>query len=201
MRLRAHAPRMDVPVVTRMIETPTLEVIRLGHPVLRKRAEILPEDLFDSAELEELNRKLIATMASEGGVGLAAPQVAESLRCFVYWVPESDEEPESSPCLLANPLIRPIGEEIKEGWEGCLSVPGLRGLVPRYRRIKVKARLLDGAPISFTADGFRARVIQHEYDHLDGIVYLDRMESPASLAFEEEWERYILGDGGGDGDD
>ncbi len=179
-----------------MVETRSdvLEVIRLGHPVLRMRAEDVPENLFGSAELEELKRKLEVTMAEEGGVGLAAPQVAESLRCFIYWVPESDDSPEISPRLLVNPVIKPIGREVEEGWEGCLSVPGLRGLVPRYRRIKVKARLLDGQSLSFTADGFHARVIQHEYDHLDGIVYLDRMESPASLAFEEEWERYILKD-------
>lgn len=171
------------------------DVIRLGHPVLRMRAEEVPEALFGSAELQELGQKLEVTMAEEGGVGLAAPQVAESLRCFVYWLPESDDVPGLSPQLLVNPTIRSIGEEAEEGWEGCLSVPGLRGLVPRYRRIKVKARLLDGESISFTADGFHARVIQHEYDHLDGIVYLDRMVSPASLVFEEEWERYILKDG------
>lgn len=173
--------------------TPELmEVIRLGHPVLRKPAEAVPEDLFGSAWLEKLSRNMIHTMNEESGTGLAAPQIAESLRLFVYWLAGSEDKDTISPRLMVNPELRPIGKEIEEGWEGCLSVPGLRGLVPRYRRIKVKARLLDGSPISFTANDFHARVIQHEYDHLDGIVYLDRMASPASLAFEQEWEKYIL---------
>jgi len=171
-----------------------LEVIRLGHPVLRSVAEPVPEELFASGRLVELGRDMVRTMIEENGVGLAAPQVAEGLRLFSYWVPETDEEPELPPTVLVNPEIRAVGDEIEEGWEGCLSIPGLRGLVPRYRRIKVKARLLDGEPISLTADGFQARVIQHEYDHLDGIVFLDRMDSTQSLAFEPEWERYILGE-------
>ena len=171
-----------------------LEVIRLGHPVLRSVAEPVPEELFASGRLVDLGRDMVRTMIEESGVGLAAPQVAEDLRLFTYWVPETDEEPELSPTVLVNPEIRAVGTEIEEGWEGCLSIPGLRGLVPRYRRIKVKARLLDGESISLTVDGFHARVIQHEYDHLDGVVFLDRMDSAQSLAFEPEWERYTLAD-------
>jgi peptide deformylase len=170
-----------------------LEVIRLGHPILRTVAEPVPEDLFASARLVELGRGMVLTMIEENGVGLAAPQVAEGLRLFTYWVPETDEEPEIPPMVLVNPEIRAVGTETEEGWEGCLSIPGLRGLVPRYRRIKVKARLLDGETVSLTADGFHARVIQHEHDHLDGVVFLDRMQSAQSLAFEKEWEQYILG--------
>jgi len=170
-----------------------LEVIRLGHPILRHVAESVPEDWFSSARLVNLGRDLIRTMIEENGVGLAAPQVAESLRLFAFWVPETEDEPEIPPTVLANPEIRPIGEDSEEGWEGCLSIPGLRGLVPRNRRIKVKARRLDGEPVSLTADGFHARVIQHEFDHLDGVVFLDRMTDIRSLAFEPEWERYILG--------
>jgi peptide deformylase len=131
-------------------------------------------------------------MLEEHGVGLAAPQVAEGLRLFTYWVPASDDEAGVEPVVLVNPEIRPVGDEAEEGWEGCLSIPGLRGLVPRYRRIKVKARSIEGEPVSLTADSFHARVIQHEYDHLDGIVFLDRMRSTESLAFEPEWERYVL---------
>ncbi len=171
-----------------------LEVIRLGHPVLRSVAEPVPEEFFASSRLFELGGDMVRTMIEENGVGLAAPQVAEGLRLFSYWVPESDEEPETPPTVLVNPEIRAVGDETAEGWEGCLSIPGLRGLVPRYRRIKVKARNLDGEAISLTADGFHARVIQHEYDHLDGVVFLDRMNSAQSLAFEPEWERYILGE-------
>lgn len=176
-----------------MIESAQLlEVIRLGNPVLREVAEAVPEDWFSSSRLFELGRDMVRTMIEEEGVGLAAPQVAEGLRLFTYWVPATDEDEEIPPTLLVNPEIRPIGTDEEEGWEGCLSIPGLRGKVPRYRRIKVKARSLDGEPVSLTADGFRARVIQHEYDHLDGVVFLDRMTSTRSLAFEPEWERFVL---------
>ena len=189
------AARADAQVAAEDLDTNArlLEVIRLGHPVLRHLAEPVPEDWFSSARLVNLGRNMIRTMIEENGVGLAAPQVAESLRLFAFWVPETEDEPEIPPTVLANPEIRPIGEGFEEGWEGCLSIPGLRGLVPRHRRIKVKARGLDGEPVSLTADGFQARVIQHEYDHLDGVVFLDRMTDIRSLAFEPEWERYILG--------
>jgi peptide deformylase len=171
-----------------------LEIVRLGHPALRASAEQVPEDWFGTGRLAELGRAMVNTMIEEQGVGLAAPQVAEGLRLFTYWVPESDEHPEIAPTILVNPELRVIGEEVEDGWEGCLSIPGLRGLVPRARRIKVKARSVDGEAVSLTADGFHARVIQHEYDHLDGIVFLDRMTSSRSLAFEPEWERYVLGE-------
>ncbi len=169
-----------------------LRVVRLGHPVLRKVAEPIPEEWFDTGRLNNLATDLIHTMMIEEGVGLAAPQVAEPLRLFAYWLPGSEDEPEVEPRVIVNPEIRPVGEETEEGWEGCLSIPGLRGLVPRLVRIKVKGRAVDGSPVSFTADGFHARVIQHEYDHLDGIVYLDRMTAMRSLMFEPEWERYVL---------
>lgn len=169
-----------------------LEVVRLGHPVLRSVANAVPEDWFGSGRLADLGRAMVRTMIEEQGVGLAAPQVAEDLRLFTYWVPETDEHPEIPPTILVNPEIRAIGDDVEEGWEGCLSIPGLRGLVPRLRRVKLKARGIDGEPISMTADGFQARVIQHENDHLDGIVFLDRMISTQTLAFEPEWERYVL---------
>lgn len=171
---------------------PLLEVVRLGHPVLRSAAEEVPEDWFGSARLADLASAMVHTMIEEQGVGLAAPQVAESLRLFAYWVPATDDDPEIAPTILVNPEVRSIGDDIVEGWEGCLSIPGLRGLVPRPRRVKLKARSVDGEPISLTADGFHARVIQHENDHLDGVVFLDRMTSTHSLAFEPEWERYVL---------
>ena len=176
-----------------------LEVVRLGHPALRAVAEPVPEEWFATGRLADLGRNMVRTMIEESGVGLAAPQVAEGIRLFTYWVPETDDEPEIPPVVLVNPEIRPVGDDLEDGWEGCLSIPGLRGIVPRFRRLKVKARTVEGEAVSLTADGFHARVIQHEYDHLDGIVYLDRMTSVRSLAFEDEWERYILG--GADHDD
>jgi peptide deformylase len=169
-----------------------LEVIRLGHPVLREIAEPVPEEWLGSGRLHELGESLVHTMLEEEGVGLAAPQVAEGLRLFAYWLPATDGEPGIAPTVLVNPEVRVIGDEVVDGWEGCLSIPGLRGVVPRHRRVKVKALSVEGDPISITADDFHARVIQHETDHLDGIVFLDRMASTASLAFEEEWERYVL---------
>ncbi len=168
-----------------------LRVIRLGHPVLREVAEPVPEAWFGSGRLHNLAEDLKHTMLKEDGVGLAAPQVAEGFRLFAYWVPGEDG-PEVVPTVIVNPEIKPVGEEVEEGWEGCLSIPGLRGIVPRYERIKLKGRDVDGEPVSLTADGFHARVVQHEFDHLDGIVFLDRMTSMQSLAFEPEWERYIL---------
>lgn len=180
-------------------ERSPLTVIRLGHPVLRTLAEPVPEEWFGSGRLHDFGQDMVETMMVEQGVGLAAPQVAEALRLFVYWVPACGEADEIGPTVLVNPELKPVGETSEEGWEGCLSIPGLRGLVPRYTRIKVKARDIEGEPVSFTADAFHARVIQHEYDHLDGIVYLDRMTSVRSLAFEQEWEHYVLS--GADDDD
>jgi peptide deformylase len=184
-------------VIARLPSARLLEVIRLGHPALRAVAEPVPEEWFGGGRLHELGEDLIHTMLEEEGVGLAAPQVAEPLRLFAYWLPGSDSAAELAPTVLVNPEIRAIGEELVEGWEGCLSLPGLRGLVPRHDRIKLKARTVEGEPVSLTADGFHARVLQHEFDHLDGIVFLDRMGSPRSLAFEPEWERYVL-EGGRD---
>jgi peptide deformylase len=175
-------------------EARVLDVIRLGHPVLRQVADPVPQDLFGSGWLHDLSMSMIRTMSDQQGVGLAAPQIAEALRLFVYWVPEDDLHAEIAPTVLVNPEVRPIGGDIEQGWEGCLSIPGLRGMVPRHRRIKVKACTFEGDPVSLTADGFHARVIQHETDHLDGVVFLDRMHDLDSLAFEPEWERYVLGD-------
>ncbi len=178
--------------VTDGVSALTRDVIRLGHPILRKVAEPVPVQWFSSEKLKKLADELVATMHSEDGAGLAAPQIAESWRVLVYWVPETEDADAIGPLVLVNPELRPVGSHQEDGWEGCLSLPGLRGLVPRYTRVKVKARLVNGEQISMTADGFHARVLQHEADHLDGIVYLDRMTSPASLCYEEEWEKFIL---------
>ncbi len=176
-----------------------LEVVRLGHPVLRSAAEPVPEELFGTGRLARLGADMVRTMVEEHGVGLAAPQVAAPLRLFVYWLPDGDDGPGVEPTVVVNPELRPVGDEVEEGWEGCLSIPGLRGRVPRFRRVKVKARTVEGEPLSLTADGFHARVLQHENDHLDGVVFLDRMLTMTSLAFEPEWERYVLGPDDADG--
>jgi peptide deformylase len=192
--LKPAAPAAAARAAARIVsvEPRLLEVIRLGHPVLRSVAEPVPEEWFATGRLEELGRDLIRTMLEEEGVGLAAPQVAEELRLFAYWLPEHGDEPEIEPTIVVNPEIRVVDPNVEEGWEGCLSIPGLRGIVPRARRIKVRGRSVDGETLSLTADGFHARVIQHEFDHLDGVVFLDRMTSAQSLTFEEEWERYSV---------
>jgi len=177
--------------VRKMADETTLEVVRLGDPVLRAVAQKVPSKLVGSEELRQLEREMIATMGEQHGVGLAAPQIGEGLRLFVYWVPDDEGDPLVHPHMLVNPEIRPVGTDEEEDWEGCLSIPGLRGLVPRYRRIKVKAMTAEGELVSLTADGFQARVIQHECDHLDGVVFLDRMRSMDSLSFEEEWVRFV----------
>ena len=194
--LKPAAPAAAARAAARIVsvEPRLLEVVRLGHPVLRSVAEPVPEEWFATGRLEELGRDLIRTMLEEDGVGLAAPQVAEELRLFAYWLPAHDGEVEIEPTIVVNPEIRVVDPVLEEGWEGCLSIPGLRGVVPRARRIKVRGRTVDGEALSLTADGFHARVIQHEFDHLDGVVFLDRMTSTRSLTFEEEWERYRVTD-------
>lgn len=165
------------------------EVVRLGHPVLRQRAEEVPAERFGTRKLRELAADLVRTMHAASGVGLAAPQIAVPWRLFAYYVP-ADYGEEVPPRVLVNPVLTPLSDQTEEDWEGCLSVPGLRGLVPRYREVAVDALNVDGQRVRFTASGFHARVLQHEYDHLDGVVFLDRMPSLRSLAFEGEWERF-----------
>lgn len=183
-----------------------LKIINMGHPTLRLAADSIPPTAFGTPELHEFSARLIATMIDAEGVGLAAPQVGESLRAFAYYVPSDREYPDGieedfgdeeellvPPTVLINPQFKPLSNHKVEDWEGCLSIPGIRGLVPRYTHIKVEAVDPDGNPIHFEAEDFHARVIQHEYDHLDGVLFLDRMEHMRSLAFEEEWAQYVLG--------
>ncbi|MGD1146657.1 MAG: peptide deformylase [Thermoanaerobaculaceae bacterium] len=165
-------------------------IVRLGDPVLRERALEVPADRFGTRFLRDLGRDLVRTMFEDNGVGLAAPQIAVSVRVFAYFVPGEGDQDEVPPRVLVNPTLTLVGEAIEAGWEGCLSVPGLRGVVNRYPLVKVIAFDTDGKQLAFQAEGFHARVIQHEYDHLDGVVFLDRMKGMDSLTFEEEWERF-----------
>jgi len=173
-----------------------LKVSRMGHPVLRRKVRPVPPDEISSAPVQRLIDDMAQTMLEYNGVGLAAPQVHEELRLFVAQVirdREDDEEDEArQPEILAliNPEIKPASRHVEEDWEGCLSIPDLRGLVPRHRDISVKAYDRTGRPIELQASGFMARVIQHETDHLDGVLFLDRMKSLESLSFIEEFARY-----------
>ncbi|MCH8098754.1 MAG: peptide deformylase [Proteobacteria bacterium] len=195
-----------------------LKIARMGHPVLRGKAA----DIADpgAPEIRRLIGDMMETLADAGGAGLAAPQVHQPLRVVIFHIPPEgppegpNEEPEEGadegaeeaqgttrpppepppgpPQILINPVIEPIAEEMEIGWEGCLSVPGLRGLVPRFTAIRYRGLDGEGAAVERTASGFHARVVQHECDHLDGILYPMRMPDLSLLGFEEELDRYRL---------
>lgn len=166
------------------------EIVRLGHPVLRQRAEEVPEARFGTRALRDLGRDLVRTMKEDNGVGLAATQVAVPWRVFSYFLPEDGDEVGVPPRVVVNPVLEFEGEPGELAWEGCLSVPGLRGLVPRYPGLRLIGRSVEGDPLEIHAAGFHARVIQHEFDHLDGVVFLDRMVNLHTLSYEEEWDRH-----------
>jgi peptide deformylase len=168
-----------------------LKVARLGHPVIRAVAREVAPDLLRSADIQRLIDDMVETMHEYDGVGVAAPQVHVSLRLAVLEVPASDDRTRAAVPLMVivNPKLTPVGEERMADWEGCLSVPDLRGIVPRHRRVRLEALDREGRPIQLEADGFFARVLQHECDHLDGRVYLDRMAGMRSLSFLREFQR------------
>lgn len=166
-----------------------LKIVRMGHPVLlRRAAEVaLPAD----AEVRRLARDMIETMDDAAGAGLAAPQVAVSLRMIVFRVAaeRASGEPGDEPLetrVLLNPELTPLSDKELLGWEGCLSIPGLRGAVPRFARVHYRGFDLEGKPVAVEATGFHARVVQHEVDHLDGILYPMRMEDFRLFGFNEE---------------
>ena len=169
-----------------------LKVARIGHPVVRAMARSVGEDELRSAEIQRLIDDMKETMHEYEGVGLAAPQIHAGLRLAVIEVPASDHRAEQGVpfTVLVNPVITPVGNEKLLGWEGCLSVPDLRGLVPRFARLRLTALDREGRPWAVEASGFFARVIQHECDHLDGNVYLDRMPDMRTLSFQREFETY-----------
>jgi peptide deformylase len=172
-----------------------LKVARMGHPVLRGKARAIDRSDIRHPVVQKLIDDMIETMVEYHGVGLAAPQVHESLRLFVASL-DHDEAAESAskPIAIINPEIIPVGSEIDEDWEGCLSIPDIRGRVPRAAEIKLRAWDRDGERIELHARHYPARVIQHETDHLDGILFFDRMRSFDSLTFLDEYSRYWVKD-------
>ncbi len=170
-----------------------LKVARLGHPVLREPALSVPPERIPTPEFQRFIDDMIETMREYDGVGLAAPQVHVPWRLATIEVvgnPRYPEAPAVPLTVLVNPEIHAAGEEKEADWEGCLSVPGLRGKVPRVSALDVRALDRDGNPIVWRAEGFPARIVQHEVDHLDGRVYLDRMEDLLTLTHLEEFARY-----------
>ena len=166
-----------------------LKVARMGHPALRCRARALDTSDLRNPVLQKFIDDMIETMYEYHGVGLAAPQVHEGLRLFVAML---DDEPgeDSEALVVVNPEIVPNEETVEEGWEGCLSIPDIRGMVPRYTDITVKALDRTGKAFQLQLRGFAARVAQHETDHLDGVLFFDRMTSMHTLTFLEEFSRY-----------
>jgi peptide deformylase len=162
----------------------------MGHPVLRARTPALDRATIKSAVTQKLIDDMMETMDEYHGVGLAAPQVHEGMRLFVASLDTERGEEPSEPIAIINPEITPVGSEVVEDWEGCLSIPDIRGKVPRHFEIRLRALDRDGARIELRAKGFSARVIQHETDHLDGILFFDRMRAFETLTFLDEYSRY-----------
>jgi peptide deformylase len=164
-------------------------ILRIGDPRLRLKAE--PVTHFDRPELDALVEDLLDTMRANVGAGLAAVQIGVPWRVVIFGFDRNPRYPEAEPVpftVLVNPDITALGPERELGWEGCLSVPGLRGLVPRHTRIRYRGYDQRGTPIDRNVDGFHARVVQHECDHLDGVLYPQRMEDMSAFGFVEELE-------------
>jgi len=161
-------------------------VLKMGSPLLLERSQEITR--FGTPELDALLTDMLDTMEALNGAGLAAPQIGVPLRVVIFGVkrnpryPDAEEVPYT---VLINPVIRPFADEMEEGWEGCLSVPGMRGLVPRYRRINYKGSDQYGSPIERDVADFHARVVQHECDHLDGVLYPMRIADLRNFGFTD----------------
>jgi peptide deformylase len=166
----------------------TRSVLRMGDPLLLRVSQ--PVQHFDSAELAALLADMRDTMAALNGAGLAAPQIGVSLRVVIFGTgapnPRYPEAEVIAPTVLINPQLEPIGEQFEQGWEGCLSVPGMRGLVPRYLHLRYRGQDEQGRWLERRVSGFHARVVQHEVDHLDGILYPMRITDMRYFGFNEE---------------
>ena len=167
-----------------------LKVARLGHPVLRQECEPIDPKAITGPEVQRLIRDMFETMAEYNGVGLAAPQVHQPVRLAIAGG-DADDEGRPSFRILINPEITVLDEARLGMYEGCLSVPGMRGWVERPRKVKVKAYDAHGQPSEFVVEGFPAVVIQHECDHLDGVLYVDKLADTRRFGFEDEAERFF----------
>ena len=165
------------------------EILRMGDPRLLRVAPAVPEAMFGSPDLLALIDDLLDTMRAASGAGIAAPQIGVDLRVVIFGGtgpnPRYPEAPEIPFTVLCNPTLEPLSDERTTGWEGCLSVPGLRGEVRRFSRLRYSGRDASGALIDRTVDGFHARVVQHECDHLDGVLYPRRVEDLTRFGFTD----------------
>ena len=164
-----------------------LKIAKMGHPVLRQPAKEVVDPT--APEIQRLVQDMLETMEDADGAGLAAPQVRAPLRVVIFHVPagRDEENPQPVPLsVLINPVVEPLTDEVETDWEGCLSVPGMMGAVPRFTKVRYRAVSLEGEPIDRVAEGFHARVAQHECDHLDGILYPQQMDDLSLLMFSDQ---------------
>ncbi|SEK45975.1 peptide deformylase [Pseudoxanthomonas sp. GM95] len=162
------------------------DIVRMGEPVLLQLAE--PVEHFATGELRDLVDDMFQTMVQANGVGLAAPQVAVSKRVIVFGFEQNPRYPDAPAVprtALFNPVIEPLSDELEDGWEGCLSIPGLRAVIPRFKRIRYTGWNAEGQRVDQIAEGFHARVVQHEVDHLDGILYPSRIKDFSTFGFTD----------------
>ena len=170
-----------------------LQIIQLGDPILRHTAQLV--DNIRDERIQKLIDDLIATVEQANGVGIAAPQVAESDRLFIVASRPNSRYPKAplmEPTAMLNPKILAHSTEVVKGWEGCLSIPGIRGSVPRYQEIELEYTDRDGKLQKQELNDFVARIFQHEYDHLDGIVFLDRLDSTQDIITEQEYQKQFV---------
>lgn len=173
--------------------TEILEIIQLGNPILRSQAQVI--DNIQAQNIQNLIDNLIATVGQANGVGIAAPQVAESYRLFIVASRPNlryPTAPTMEPTAMINPQILAHSSEVVKGWEGCLSIPEIRGYVPRYEAIEIEYTDRNGRLQKQELTDFVARIFQHEYDHLNGIVFLDRLESTQDIITEQEYQKRIV---------
>ena len=166
---------------------PIRPVLRMGHPLLLQQAQAV--EAFDTPELHALIADMQDTMQAKTGAGIAAPQIGVSLQVVIFGVESTPRYPDAPSVpftVLVNPVVEPLGDEMEDGWEGCLSVPGMRGVVPRYSRVHYRGRDQFGNDIDRRVDGFHARVVQHECDHLQGILYPMRIANLKLFGFNAE---------------
>ncbi len=168
------------------------EIAQLGDPVLRQKSSKV--DDTNSEQVVKVVEVMLNTLSKSNGVGIAAPQVSESVRIVIIASRPSKRypsAPEMEPVIMFNPYFENLSEEVNKDWEGCLSIPGIRALVPRYEKIKVSYQNQQGTQQELLTDGFIARIFQHEYDHLDGLVYLDRVEDNKDIISEVAFQKMM----------
>ncbi len=185
------------------------EVLKMGHPTLRVKAELISQEELQSPDFKQLIQDMFETMEEEQGIGIAAPQVGISKQVAIVGIPNenprypeleeesknSDEEDDFTILVVVNPKVTITDPETSGFWEGCLSVPGLKGYVERPKAIRVDYTDLEGKPQSIDADGFAATVFQHELDHLDGVLYVDKIADKTKLSFMDEYLEFIENEG------